>query len=220
MRIYELVAPVFRKICKILPIAMGLSVSVYVRLCVCMCVCVCACVRACVLACVRACVCVYVCVCMCMCVCVYGGGGGSICVVYVYGVCARSLCTRSVCCVLPADINAVECRVLPTTADNTVIVDVMRDTYGTLAVYLCSQGYSFSDGTTTRTATCVNGTWIDLVPACQRRWTCHDASALSWLTFVAVLQDPTSFCSSEFRIQNFQISCLLPAICRARGKQN
>ena len=37
MKIYELVAPVFRQICKISPIAMGLSVSVYVRLCVYVC---------------------------------------------------------------------------------------------------------------------------------------------------------------------------------------
>ena len=43
---------------------------------------------------------------------------------------------------------------------------VSRDTFGTIATYVCPPGWYFADGGTRRTLVCTDGTWPHNVPVC------------------------------------------------------
>lgn len=67
-------------------------------------------------------------------------------------------------------------------------VTLYQDIYGVVAVYTCRLGYRFAGGATTRTALCIDGSWIMVAEDCIRRFiivsaTTYDCDAEIYFTY-------------------------------------
>lgn len=49
-------------------------------------------------------------------------------------------------------------------------ISVLKDSVGTIAVYTCWVGFYFIEGSSTRTAVCVNGIWQNKIADCRRTY--------------------------------------------------